>query len=60
VRTAEVALSALASIASSDAGGLTPRVRAQCAERLGSSFSDAREARRRCALAALEPRLPAR
>jgi hypothetical protein len=59
-RRSEVALSALASIAASDEGALTPRVRAECAAQLGSAFADARESRRLCALAALDPRSPAR
>jgi hypothetical protein len=59
-RRAEQALAALASIAASEDGGLTPRARAECAARLDKAFADARESRRRCALAALEPRLPAR
>jgi hypothetical protein len=53
-RRAEHALAALASIAASDEGGLTPRARAECAAQLGSASGDAREARRQCALAALE------
>ena len=59
-RRAELALAALASIAASAEGGLTPRARAECAARLDKAFADTRESRRRCALAALEPRLPAR
>jgi hypothetical protein len=51
---AEVALAALASIAASDEGGLSPRARAECAAQLDTAFGDAREARRACALAALE------
>ena len=54
-RRAESALTTLASIAASDEGGLTARVRAECAARLGSAFADARESRRQCALVALEP-----
>ncbi len=59
-RRAEIALAALAAIASSDEGGLTPRARAECAAALDAGFADAREPRRLCALAALDPRLAAR
>jgi len=59
-RRAELALAALASIAVSEEGGLTPRARAECAAQLDAAFAGAREARRRCALAALDPRLAVR
>lgn len=54
-RRSETALAALAVIASSPEGGLSPRARAQCAAALEATFADAREARRLCALAALDP-----
>ncbi len=59
-RRAELGLAALCSVAAAKHGGLSPAVRAQCADALERSLEDPKSpeqtrARRRCALAALDP-----
>jgi len=51
----ETALALLASIAASEESALSARARAECADALERRFADAREARRLCALTALDP-----